>query len=56
MLSHFLRISTVLAFSRGRAETIQIRYVWTLMFMENVEKIPTSQGRSYLYANTQLRT
>ena len=49
MLSHFLRISTVLAFSRGRAETIQIRYVWTLMFMENVEKIPTSKLSGYVW-------
>ena len=29
MQSNFLRISIVSAFSRGRAKTIQLRYVWT---------------------------
>ena len=28
------RISIVLAFSSGRAKTIQIRYLWTLMFLK----------------------
>ena len=29
MQSNFLRISIVSAFSRGRAKTIQLRYMWT---------------------------
>ena len=43
------RISTVLAFSCGRAKTIQIRYVWTLKFLEKVEKIPFSKLSGYVW-------
>ena len=44
------RISIVLAFSRERAETIQIRYVCTpcLVSKEREKKIPSSKISGYL--------
>ena len=42
------RISIALAFSCGRAKTIQIRYVWTPFFFEQRKKSPFSKISGYV--------